>query len=56
MLSSVRATKEEEDTQREAERKKPKINDFNPDLVIPGHITPRPSSNAVRATVGSANG
>ena len=39
--------KEEEDAQWEAERKKPKINDFDPDLVVPGHITPRPSSYAL---------
>src|SRR5258707_2718131 len=39
--------KEEEDARREAERKKPKINNFDPDLVVPGHITPRPSSYAL---------
>ena len=39
--------KEEEDAQREAERKKPKINDFDADSVVPGHITPRPSSYAL---------
>ena len=39
--------KEEETVKREAERKKPKINDFDPDLIVPGHITPRPSSYAL---------
>src|SRR6266545_607389 len=39
--------KEDEDARREAERKKPKINDFDPDLVVPGHITPHPSSYAL---------
>jgi len=39
--------KEEEEARREAERKKPKINDFDLDLVMPGHITPRPSSYAL---------
>jgi hypothetical protein len=39
--------KEEEDTKREAERKKPRINDFDPDSVVPGHITPRPSGYAL---------
>ena len=39
--------KEENDAKREAERKKPKINDFDPDLVVPGHITPRPSGYAL---------
>ena len=39
--------KEEEDARQEAEQKKPKINDFDLDLVIPGHITPRPSSYAL---------
>src|SRR5260221_1886998 len=38
--------REENDARREAERKKPKINDFDPDLVVPGHIMPRPSSYA----------
>ncbi len=39
--------KEEEDAKREAERKKPKINDFDLDMVVPGHITSRPSSYAL---------
>ena len=40
-------TKEEEDARREAERKKPKINNFDLDLVVPGHITPCLSSYAL---------
>jgi hypothetical protein len=40
--------KEEEDTKREVERKKPKINGFDLDMVIPGHIAPRPSSYALK--------
>jgi hypothetical protein len=39
--------KEEEDAKREVERKKPKINDFDLDMVIPGHVTPRPSGYAL---------
>ena len=39
--------REENEARREAEHKKPKINDFDPDLVVPGHITPHPSSYAI---------
>jgi hypothetical protein len=39
--------KEEDDARREAERKKPKINGFDPDSVVPAHITPRPSGYAL---------
>jgi len=39
--------KEDEAAKREAERKKPKINDFDPDMVVPGHITPHPSGYAL---------
>jgi len=39
--------KEVDDAKREAERKKPKINDFDPDSVVLAHITPRPSGYAL---------
>jgi hypothetical protein len=39
--------KEEDNTRHEVERKKPKINGFDPNLVVPAHITPRTSGYAL---------
>jgi hypothetical protein len=39
--------KEEGRAKREAERKKPKINAFDPDAIVPGYIPPRPSNYAL---------
>ena len=47
LLRTQEQEREEGRARREAERKKPKINDFDPDAIVPGYIPPRPSSYAL---------